>query len=110
MEQRWTQRSQVDLEVDVLYDRGETRGCRTRDICLGGVFVKLPRDLIPPQDAPVELLFSFGHGENLTKHRIKAKVVRITEEGAGLMFRVFDVGTFRSLQELFRHRAEASVT
>lgn len=108
MEKRWTQRTQVELEVDVLTGEGGTLGCRTRDICLGGVFVKLSRDLTLPQDSPVELMFKLGMGESITRHRIKAKVVRITDEGAGMMFRDFDAGAFRSLQELLRYRTEAS--
>ena len=106
MEKRWTQRSQVDLEVDVTTGDGGTLGCRTRDICLGGVFVKLSNDLKLPQDTPVELMFKLDKGESVTRHRIKAKVVRITDEGAGMMFRDFDAGAFRSLQELLKYRAE----
>ena len=100
MERRWTERTSINVPVDLAYAGIQTEECRTRDIGLGGVFVELPKEVNLAADTPVELTFKLGTAPQLTKHRINARVVRVTGDGVGMMFRDFDAIAFRSLQEV----------
>jgi len=101
MEQRWSTRTPVKLDVDMAYEDKE-EDCSTRDIGMGGVFLEMG-SILPPVDTMVELIFKVGATDKRTKHKIKAKVVRVAYDGIGLMFRDFDAGTFRALQEVLRY-------
>ena len=100
MERRWTERTSINVPVDLSYGGLQTEDCRTRDIGLGGVFIELPTEANIAAEMAVELTFKLGASPNLTKHRINARVVRVTEDGVGMMFRDFDAIAFRSLQEV----------
>lgn len=102
MEQRWSTRTPIKLDVDLAYDEKEVEGCATRDIGMGGVFLEMQR-LMPPVDTMVDLIFKVGPLDRQTKHKIKARVVRVVDDGVGLMFRDFDAGSFRALQEVLRY-------
>lgn len=100
MERRWTERTLINVPVDLSYAGMQSGEYRTRDIGLGGVFVELPKEVTLAEETPVELTFKLGRGDNLTKHRINARVVRVSRDGVGMMFRDFDAIAFRSLQEV----------
>jgi len=104
MERRWTERTPIDVPVDLSYAGMQTGECRARDIGLGGVFVALPKEISLAEETPVELTFILGEGGHVTKHHINARVVRVSQEGVGMMFRDFDAVTFRSLQEVLRYK------
>lgn len=103
IERRWTTRTPINLDVEVLSHGAGIAACKALDIGLGGVFLKINPDEIPP-DSNVELFFVLGAGESRIKHKIKAKVVRSTPHGMGLMFRDFDATAFRSLQEVLHYK------
>ena len=100
MERRWTERTSINVPVDLSYAGVQTEECRTRDIGLGGVFVVLPETVNLMEETSVELTFKLGATPHLTKHRINARVVRVSGDGVGMMFRDFDAIAFRSLQEV----------
>ena len=104
IERRWTTRTPINLDVEVLCHGAGLAVCKALDIGLGGVFLKINPDEIPP-DPNVELFFLLGAGESRIKHKIKAKVVRATPGGIGVMFKDFDATAFRSLQEVLRYKA-----
>ncbi len=116
MERRWTTRTELDLDVEVAVEDGGVFQARTRDIGLGGVFVRTAGDpdLEPGDD--VELVFRLpgetGDGPfpdpEEGQYRIRARVVRLTPVGAGLMFRDFDATAFRSLQKVMKYQPEYS--
>ena len=110
MERRWTERTSMNIPVDLAYAGEQTEECRTRDIGLGGVFVELPKDVNIASETPVELTFKLGASPNLTKHRINARVVRVTEDGIGMMFRDFDAIAFRSLQEVLLYNQNKTIS
>ena len=101
MEQRWSQRRQVALDVDVWHQGAILASCRTRDVGLGGVFLELG-DSVPEKDLDLELVFWLGSEDQKTRHRLKARVVRLDEGGVGLAFRDFDTSSFRALQAILR--------
>ena len=100
MERRWTERTPINVPVDLSCTNVQNEECRTREIGLGGVFVELPKTVNLATETPVELTFKLGSGPQLTKHRINARVVRVSGDGVGMMFRDFDAIAFRSLQEV----------
>ena len=102
MEQRWSPRTRVNLDVDLLIKGKEVGGCRTRDIGMGGAFVEV-NSAFQADKAIVELIFKLGSGKHLSRHKIKAIIVRVAEDGVGLMFRDFDASAFRSLQEILQY-------
>jgi len=105
IEQRWSQRRAVVLGVDV-FDHGSLLvSCRSRDVGLGGVFLEAEGGQFK-HDQDVELFFSLGE-DGSTKHKLKAKVVRVFDQGAGFVFKDFDTSSFRSLQEIMRHSVTA---
>lgn len=104
MERRWTARTRMKIPVEISHAGTYTEGCFTQDVGLGGVFLSLPPQIKLFNESHVELTFKLGDESQITKHRIKARVVRVSDEGAGMMFRDFDASTFRSLQEILRYR------
>ncbi|HEY4732332.1 MAG TPA: PilZ domain-containing protein [Gammaproteobacteria bacterium] len=102
MEQRWSPRTRVNLDVDLLVKGKEIGGCRTRDIGMGGAFVEVSKDL-QIEKAIVELIFKLGSSNQISRHKIKAMIVRVAQDGVGLMFRDFDASAFRSLQEILQY-------
>ena len=72
----------------------------------GGIFLKAEKNCLA-QDQDVELYFSLGD-DGATKHKLKAKVVRVLNEGVGLMFKDFDTSSFRALQEIMRYSVSES--
>ena len=106
MERRWTERTLINVPVDLSYAGTQAGGCRTRDIGLGGVFVEVPKEVNLAEETSVELTFKLGAGADLTKHRINARVVRVSEDGVGMMFRDFDAIAFRSLQEVLLYKQD----
>ena len=110
MERRWTERTSINVPVDLSYSGVQTEDCRTRDIGLGGVFVELPGEANLAAETPVELTFKLGAAPHLTKHRINARVVRVAEDGVGMMFRDFDAIAFRSLQEVLLYNQNKTLS
>ena len=103
IERRWTMRAPIDLDVEMFFQGEESAVCKALDIGLGGVFMKINRSEVLP-DEDVELVFLLGAGSHSIKHKIKAKIVRMSAQGLGLMFKDFDATAFRSLQEILRYK------
>ncbi len=106
-ERRWTARTPLELDVDVEPEGGGApqTGWRTRDVSLGGAFVAAPVGVVPglrPQQV-VDLVFRLG-GPGPSRHRVRARVARVTPEGVGAAFTDFDAATFRALQEILLRR------
>lgn len=101
VEQRWSQRRDVLLDVDVLENGEIIASCQSRDVGLGGVFIQTDAHNLVA-DCDYELCFSLGQKE-MAKQKLKAKVVRNSPDGYGFMFKDFDTNSFRALQEIMRH-------
>jgi len=101
VEQRWSQRRDVSLGVDVLENGELVTSCRSRDVGLGGVFIDAQPDTLSDQ-GDYELCFSLGQ-KDMAKQKLKAKIVRYSGGGYGMMFKDFDTNSFRALQEIMRH-------
>ena len=106
MERRWTTRTRVCLDVDIIHDSGSVH-CTTQDIGLGGMYVALPRASLS-EGQNVEVAFHLTQSASVEEHKLRARVVRTSHGGAGLMFRDFDANAFRSLQRVMRVRESAT--
>ena len=106
VEQRWSQRRPVSVPVEVFEHGNHIANCVSRDICLGGVFLALKQEGVK-KEREVDLFFTLG-SESPTKYKLKAKVVRINNEGTGFMFKDFDTNAFRALQEIMRFSSKAN--
>ena len=95
-QQRWSIRLPMELDVALYGEGTRVLSARTRNISLGGMFVQTFEPLF--LDAGVVAAFGFRHLDDRAYYRLPATVVRVGEDGVGLMFNRFDVETVRSLR------------
>lgn len=104
MEKRWSERKELNVGVEV-YRQGQLLcSCVSHDIGLGGAFLANVHDSAMLKDADVELIFQLAAEGHNTRHKINARVARISAAGVGLKFCDFDTGVFRSLQEIMAYQ------
>ncbi|MDH5256939.1 MAG: PilZ domain-containing protein [Gammaproteobacteria bacterium] len=106
VEQRWSQRRDVALGVDVLENGEVIASCQSKDVGLGGVFIETDSPKLT-RDCDYELCFSLGQ-KDAAKQKLKAKIVRAANNGYGFMFKDFDTNSFRALQEIMRHSSSVA--
>lgn len=104
MEKRWSERKELSVGVDVYREDELLGSCLSKDIGLGGTFLGM--DVIPGmnENTDVELIFHLASAGKGTRHKISARVTRVSDQGVGFKFRDFDTGVFRSLQEIMSFR------
>lgn len=108
MEKRWSERKTLSVGVDI-YRQGELlESCFSHDIGLGGTFLGTGSTLPIQQDTDVELVFHLTNAGQSSRHKINARVTRISDQGVGFKFCGFDTGVFRSLQEIMSYKSEPS--
>ncbi len=104
MEKRWSERKELSVGVDI-YQQGELlASCLSKDIGLGGAFLGTDCLLGVSEESDVELIFSLASTEDSTRHKIHARVTRVSDTGVGFKFCDFDTGVFRSLQEIMSYK------
>ena len=89
MEKRWSLRKPIRLDVVLHHDGAGMLRCKTRDISLEGMFIEAENPVLPVDD-PVYLDFILQNDSDNKLHHIRAKVVRVTDKGMGVMFREFN--------------------
>lgn len=109
MENRWSDRRDLFLGVDVNLGSDKSVICKSRDVGLGGVFLNVKMPELFRVDNSVELIFHLFDGNQETKYVLKARVVRIASDGIGLKFHNFDTSVFRALQQLMCYRGIEAV-
>lgn len=103
MERRWTARTHLVIDVEVICDLN-VFSLTTRNIGLGGVFLAAT-DAIPlALGKGVKLIFKLDETFPEDAPCICARIVRQDSLGLGLMFRDFDAVAFRSLQKIIRFK------
>lgn len=88
MENRYTARKRVALDVELHHGRTSFGTFKVRNISLEGMFVETGPLNLYPSDL-IDATLSIGR-EATDKHDIRAVVVHHTDEGIGLMFRDYD--------------------
>lgn len=109
MENRWSDRRELRLDVDVFRNGEKICSCQSRDVGLGGAFLDMQQAHSMGQDDSVELVFHLLSGQAPIKHSLRARVVRIAKDGVGLKFHEFDTSVFRSLQEIMSYKGSDQV-
>lgn len=108
MERRWGLRKSVG--VDVVIDNQPA--CLLRghidNVSVGGVYIKTESAALR-KNAQVELVLMLQQGPGTRVYRMPAMVVRLTANGAGLMFDQYDVNAFRALVVLLLAQQKAAV-
>lgn len=84
VERRLDPRRVTDVKV-FAHDGVELRKCRLRDISVNGAFIET-KDFPLAKNADVELVLRIRREGRLTHCRLPAKVLRVTLEGAALVF------------------------
>ncbi len=77
---------------------GLTR-CKLVEIGIDGALIETG-DLSLRKGADADLVLKIRHGNKLTHCRVPAKVLRVTEKGAALVFDDLDEGVYRILLEI----------
>ncbi|PCH60880.1 MAG: hypothetical protein COC05_02960 [Gammaproteobacteria bacterium] len=95
-EKRWSSRQPLRLEVDVECGSSSFTGC-TIDVGLGGAFIQTESYNFE-QDKDVILRFQPEQDSRIESTDLDARVVRICDDGIGLMFQNFDADAYRSLK------------
>jgi len=98
MEKRWSKRKPITLDVVLFHNDLGLLRCKTRDISLEGMFLDTGKVSLPVED-PVDLDFILHSNGDTRLHHIRAKVVRVTPQGAGVMFREFTPSVSHFLQD-----------
>ncbi|NOZ52342.1 MAG: PilZ domain-containing protein [Gammaproteobacteria bacterium] len=104
MENRWSDRRELRLDVDVIRQGEKIFSCLSHDVGLGGAFINFATSRHVDKNAEVELVFHLMGNHQEVKHSLRARVVRITDNGIGLKFHEFDTCVFRSLQEIMSYK------
>ena len=91
---RWAQVSAM-----ISHNRLGMVRCRLRDISLEGAFVETGKRILE-QDDSVELVLKVRSGERSQHCRVPAKVARVSDEGAALVFDDPDEELYRTLFDI----------
>jgi len=100
MENRWSDRRELCLVVDLFHHNGQRLPCQSRNIGLGGTFLCIDSTAGLNMNANVKLVFYLMEGPEKTSHALDARIVRISTRGVGLKFREFETGVFRTLNKV----------
>jgi len=99
VENRWSSRKPLALDVSLYYPPLGTINTRTRNVSLEGMFVELTGVHIPPQSR-IEVTFRTRTRLGETEHRLPAFVVHEHSDGVGLMLQHVGYREFDALRHM----------
>ncbi|MEK8089302.1 PilZ domain-containing protein [Thermithiobacillus plumbiphilus] len=85
MELRSSPRKWAKVQVYLFYKAFPARQCKLQNLSSNGAFLEARLPLYAV-NAPVQVLFVLRKQNVIRLYRIRARVVRVTEDGTGLMF------------------------
>ena len=103
-EKRRTTRVKFHTSVDLKFTDTTYEQCEILDLSVKGVFVLGITDRRQDQECEVTLQLSGASSE--LKLEMKAKVVRVTEDGIGLYFHEVDLDSFSHLKYIVYYNSE----
>ena len=103
-EKRRTTRVKFHTSVDLKFADTTYEQCEILDLSVKGVFVLGITDRRQDQECEVTLQLSGASSE--LKLEMKAKVVRVTEDGIGLYFHEVDLDSFSHLKYIVYYNSE----
>jgi hypothetical protein len=85
-EKRRHERIPISVEVELSGPGLGTMLVPTQDLSEGGVFLCLPRERCPPVGTVIQMRINRSFGDGDPPPTVAARVMRVTAEGAGVMF------------------------
>ncbi|HEY8553733.1 MAG TPA: PilZ domain-containing protein [Burkholderiales bacterium] len=108
-ERRDTPRIPIALEAILDYNRQDPQPSVTRDISLDGVFVETRTGKVPRKKT-LDLAIKLPGEDGARYHRFHARVVRVTDRGAGLVFDRVETDSYAALLDLIFSRQGRSLS
>lgn len=103
MDQRWSTRIPIDLDVLLDYPSlGLIRG-RARDISLEGMFIETGQIALAADEA-LAVAFVLDSGQHKKPYNLKAKVVHTANRGAGVVFHNIDAEAAQCIKKILHDR------
>lgn len=109
IERRQSMREPATFDATLSYPPLGLLRSKVRDISLDGMFVETG-PIALHANTPVEVTVRLQKGNPREAYRLRALVVRVARDGAGLMFGDFDDATFRAVRDLLRKTTAAGET
>lgn len=95
-DRRENMRVKLTREVMLSADRMAALFCETRDISTEGMYIEMGETNLT-RDTVVEVTISLPVGEEEKTHKLRARVMRVSDTGAGLQFDGLEVGEYSAL-------------
>lgn len=96
---RWSVRRPVSIEATLYDSRKVPVQVEIQNVSIGGVFIDT-KPLVSDQNTPVLLGFLTKSGEEISYHKLSARMVHSDDQGAGLMFDDYDTDTVVALRQV----------
>lgn len=103
IEQRFSIRKTPPVNIVVNYDFSYSEVWKVQDLSMSGAFIGGKSAELPP-GARVEAVLLVKSSQGYKQHRVPAKIVRVSEEGAALKFGEYDNQTYGALVDLLYAR------
>lgn len=103
LEQRFSIRKNLAVGIVVNYDFTYSQMWKVKDLSMSGAFIDGEADDLP-SGAAVEAVLLLKSSEGIERHRVPAKVVRVSADGAALQFGEYDNQTYGALVDLLYTR------
>ena len=98
-EKRKHRRSNIQLDVELVYPEGECSRVKTRDLSIGGFFVEAIGNQPPKVGTPLTVTFLSAPHQGGT-YSLKARVRRLTHNGIAMTFIDFGLDDLRFIETL----------
>ncbi len=98
-EKRKHRRSNIHLDVELVYPEGGSSRVKTRDISIGGFFVEAHDDRSPKVGTPLTVTFLSAPHQSGT-YTLKVRVQRLTHNGIAMTFIDFGLDDLRFIETI----------
>jgi len=99
IDHRWSLRRPLHVDVSLLKHDQTVLAGKTRDFSIGGMFVETKKPMLQ-RDIPIHVAFTLETEAGASHHRLPAQVIRVANDGVGLMFNDFNVDTVHTLRAM----------
>jgi len=100
MDQRWNPRQPLVLDLTLHHNGQMPLAAVTRDVSICGTFVVTTTPIKPALNSQVYVVFTHRADGMPSRYRLPARVIRLEQDGAGLMFSDFSADTIQTLRKI----------
>jgi hypothetical protein len=106
-ERRWNERHPVAINIVVYYSGlGLIQG-KTKNLSIDGTFIDTGRITLH-QGGEVDLIL-YDPADSSTQQRVRARIVRLDDDGAGMVFRDIPLGAYELLRRALNRPATDAI-